>query len=147
MYGGKNEKRTRIQTVRLEIFFKKGKTYWTLNCNKDYLLFKNSAKLDIFSQWNHEDLTIDQPYIRKPSFLLRRFNKSPVCLIWRNKCCLYICLWHSGSTQAGHTGVGSKPSMGPAQFYFRSIFTFFDCFLSCSIWTEAENNLNPLGVN
>jgi hypothetical protein len=102
---------------------------------------KKSARLEIFIQWNHQDVKMLQSEIRKQSIPLWRYSQPPECCTWRYKYHLYICVWHYGSTQAEQPGgsfmlqryiaygwgtpqVGTKPPVCPAADQFPLCFYF-----------------------
>ncbi len=78
---------------------------------------------------------------------LRPFNEPPECLTRRSKYRFFLCVWHYGSSQAGHPG--SVLFMSAAllrQFNFTSLFTSLEWTLSNTIAMKADKSVKPLCV-
>ncbi len=63
-----------------------------------------SAKLAMCSQWKQSGSKMQQPEKTLRGIQLRKFSELPECQIQRCNYSFYICVWHYGSSQAGHTG-------------------------------------------
>jgi hypothetical protein len=87
-------------------YWQEGKAQKQLYCTRAHRSHGKIRQIRycIFSQWNHSDLKMLQSERRKLSIPLRQNSQPPECHTRRYKYCLYICVRHFGSTQAGHPG-------------------------------------------
>jgi hypothetical protein len=75
-----------------------------LNCNRAHQRCRKICGTGNVQPMKQSGLKMHQPEKRLRGIHLRKFSELPECQIQRCNCCFYICVWHYGSSQAGHTG-------------------------------------------